>query len=125
MQTITREYQHSNAGFVPPVKRIRLYGEVVGHIWMPHEECRKDFSVTLERIPRNATTRTAYAHGWPMEISTLRDALLHITNDGDFRSCSIEWAVLEVTIDEGNKRITRTWEMRGKGENADCFVKEN
>ena len=59
-----------------------------------------------------------------MEISTLRDALLHITNDGDFQSCSIEWAVLEVTIDKGNKRITRVWEMRGKGPNSDCFVKE-
>ncbi len=124
MHTITREYQHSNQTFVPAVKRIRLYGEVVGAIWMPSEECRKDFSVTLERIPRDAKTRTAYSHGWPMEISTLRDALLHITNDGDFQSCSITWAVLEVTIDKGNKRITRVWEMRGKGPNADCFAKE-
>ncbi len=124
MHTITREYQHSNPTFVPPVKRIRLYGEVSGKIWMPYETCSKSFDVQLERIPRDATTRTAYSHGWPMEISTLRDALLHLTNDGDFRSCSIEWAVLEVTIDTGNKRVTRVWEMRGKGPNEDCFIKE-
>jgi hypothetical protein len=101
---------------------IRLYGEVEGTIWMPSAVCTKEFDVRLLRIPRNATTRTAYAHGWPLEISELRDALLHLTNDGDFQSCAITWAMLEVSYRKGSKTITRTWEMRGKGPNADCFA---
>ena len=120
--THVRHYQHSN---IPEtVKRIRLFGEVSGKIWMPYETCTKDFDVSLERIPRDSQTRTAYSHGWPMEITCLRDALLHITNDGDFQSCAIEWAFLEVTIDKGHKRIARVWELRGKGENSDCFAAE-
>lgn len=101
---------------------IRLRGEVAGTIWMPAIECTKDFSVRLVRIPRDAKTRTAYSHGWPMEISTLRDALLHITNDGDFQHCAITYAVLTVTHRKGNRSVSRTWELRGKGENADCFA---
>jgi hypothetical protein len=53
----------------------------------------------------------------------VRDALLTITNDGDFQSCAISYAVLEVSRRKGSKTITRTWELRGEGENADCFVK--
>lgn len=102
--------------------RIRFYGEVEGRIWMPAVECTKQFDVTLVRIPRNATTRTSHSHGWPMEISELRDALLTITNDGDFQSCAITYGVLEVTHVKGNRRVTRTWELRGKGPNADCFA---
>lgn len=101
---------------------IRLYGEIEGTIWMPAAVCTKEFDVKLVRVPRNATTRVAHSHGWPMEISTLRDALLTITNDGDFQSASITWAVLSVSRRKGNKTITRTWELRGAGENADCFA---
>ena len=101
---------------------IRLYGEVQGTIWMPAAECTKRFDVRLVRIPRDSNTRTAYAHGWPMEITCLRDALLHITNDGDFQSCGIAFAVLEVTHTRGTRRVSRTWEMRAQGENVDCFV---
>jgi len=71
-------------------KRITLYGEIAGNIWMPAVECTKEFRLELIRIPRNSTTRT-YPGIAPrsMEITCLRDALLHITNDGDFQSCSI------------------------------------
>lgn len=102
--------------------RIRIYGELQGKIWMPAVECSKQFDINLVRIPRHATTRTAHAHGWPWEISELRDALLSLTNDGDFQSCEIAWAVLEVTRVKGNKRVTRVWPVRGLGENADCFM---
>jgi hypothetical protein len=51
--------------------RIRLYGEVTGTIWMPAAECTKEFDVRLVRVPRNATTRVAHAHGWPWEITDL------------------------------------------------------
>lgn len=103
-------------------KTYRIYGEVAGTIWMPNVECSKDFNIRLQRVDRDATTMTAYSHGWPMQFRDLRDVLLNITNDGDFQSCSITFAVVEVTIHKGNKRITRSWELRGKDGNADCFA---
>jgi hypothetical protein len=56
--------------------------------------CRID---ELTHIPRNSKTRT-YPGIAPrsMEITCLLDALLHLTNDGDFQSCAITLAVLEV-----------------------------
>jgi hypothetical protein len=104
---------------------IRLYGEIEGPIWMPSEVCSREFDVRLERIPRNSTTRTAHAHGWPMQVTCLRDALLTITNDGDFQNASITYAVLVVSHRKGSKTISRTWELKGKGENADCFAQVN
>jgi hypothetical protein len=112
-------------------KRITLYGEIAGNIWMPAVECTKEFRLELIRIPSNSTTRT-YPGIAPrsMEITSLRDALLHITNDGDFQSCSITWAVLEVSHyfgDEvaGSRTVkirTRVWELRGQGQDTDCFA---
>ena len=112
----------SSPSEVPAQIEIQLYGSIAGTIWMPSLECEKDFNVRLERIPRNSTIRTAHAHGWTWQITNLRDALLTITNDGDFQSCSITWAVLVVTRRKGNRSITRTWELRGRGENSDCFA---
>jgi hypothetical protein len=65
-----------------------------------------------------------------MEITCLRDALLHVTNDGDFQSCAIIWAVLEISPYFGHeaqgtrtvKARTRVWELRGRGQDADCFA---
>jgi len=109
---------------------ITLYGEVAGQIWMPAVECTKQFCLELIRIPRHSTTRT-YPGIAPrsMEITCLRDALLHLTNDGDFQSCAITWAVLSVSHHLGDEAggtrtvqtRTRVWELRGKGTNADCF----
>lgn len=111
--------------------KITLYGEITGTIWMPAAECSKEFHLELTRIPRTSSTRT-YPGIAPrsMEITCLRDALLHLTNDGNFRSCSINWATLEVTHTFGDetrgartvKVRTRVWELRGQGENADCFA---
>ncbi len=112
-------------------KTITLYGEVAGQIWMPAVECTKAFRLELTRIARHSTTRT-YPGIAPrsMEITCLRDALLHLTNDGDFQSCAISWAVLEVSHyfgDEtsGTRTVTirtRVWKLRGKDQNADCFT---
>lgn len=105
-------------------KKITLYGEVVGSIWMPAIECTKAFHLELTRIPRNSSTRT-YPGIAPrsMEINCLRDALLHVTNDGDFQSCAIAWARLEVSHYFGDEPAvthtvrtrTRVWELRGQG----------
>ncbi len=112
-------------------KTITLYGEVAGTIWMPAVECTKEFRLELNRIPRNSKTRT-YPGIAPrsMEITCLRDALLHVTNDGDFQSCAITWAVLEVSHYLGDetrrtrtvKTRTRVRELRGRGPDADCFT---
>jgi hypothetical protein len=114
-------------------KKITLYGEVAGKIWMPAVECTKTFHLELSRIPRNSNSRT-YPGIAPrsMEITCLRDALLHVTNDGDFRSCAITWAVLEVSHYLGDeihgtrtaKIRTRVWALRGEGQDADCFTEE-
>jgi hypothetical protein len=111
--------------------KITLYGEIAGSIWMPAVECTKEFHLELVRIPRASHIRT-YPGIMPrsMEITCLRDALLHITNDGDFRSSSIAWARLEVSHTFGGDTAgtrtvqvrTRTWELRGQDENADCFA---
>ena len=113
--------------------KITLYGEVAGTIWMPSVECTKAFHLELIRIPRNSKTR-AYPGIAPhsMEITCLRDALLHITNDGDFQSCAVSWARLEVSHYFGSAKRTadtlrirtRVWELRGKGPDADCFTGE-
>ena len=111
--------------------KITLYGEIAGTIWMPAVECSKEFHLELIRIPRTSTTRT-YPGIAPrsMEITCLRDALLHLINDGDFRSCSVVWAKLELSHTFGDesrgtrtvKVRTRVWELRGQDEDADCFA---
>ena len=111
--------------------KITLYGEIAGSIWMPAVECTKEFHLELVRIPRTSRIRT-YPGIMPrsMEITCLRDALLRLTNDGDFQSCAIHWARLEVShtfVNEmrgtGTIKVrTRIWELRGQGENADCFA---
>jgi hypothetical protein len=111
--------------------RISLFGEIAGNIWMPAVECTKEFHLELTRIPRNSNTRT-YPGIAPrsMEITCLRDALLHIINDGDFQSCAITWARLEVSHYFGDesrgtrtvKTRTRVWDLRGQDQNADCFA---
>jgi len=111
--------------------KITFYGEIAGNIWMPAVECTKAFHLELTRIPRTSTTRT-YPGIAPrsMEITCLRDALLHLTNDGDFQSCAITWARLEVSHyfgdeTDGTRTVkirTRVWELRGQGQDADCFA---
>lgn len=111
--------------------KITLSGEIVGTIWMPAVECTKEFHLELTRIPRKSSTRT-YPGIAPrsMEITCLRDALLRLTNDGDFQFCAINWAMLEVSHYLGDEtrgtrtvRVrTRVLELRGQGENADCFA---
>jgi hypothetical protein len=110
---------------------ITLTGELAGTIWMPAVECSKEFHLELKRISRKSSTRT-YPGIAPrsMEITCLRDALLHLTNDGDFRSCAITWARLEISHYFGDethdtrtvKVRTRVWELRGQDHNADCFA---
>ena len=102
--------------------RIRIYGEVRGTIWMPAAECVKEFDLELVKIPESES-RTAHSMGWPMQIHKLRDALLEITNDGDFQCCAIDWAQLEISRRQGRTQITKTYDLTGKVDgNADCYL---
>ncbi len=111
--------------------KITLYGEVTGTTWMPTVECTKAFHLELVRIPRDSKNRTFPGIApRSMEIARLRDALLHLTNDGDFLSCALTYGMLEVTHQFGSESRgtrtttsrTRVWELRGQGHNADCFA---
>ena len=100
---------------------IRIYGEVRGMIWMPAAECTKEFDLILEKIPESESRTYPGIAPRRMQIHCLRDALLHITDDGDFQSCAIDWAVLEITTRRGNRRCTRSFELTGNDGNKDCF----
>lgn len=112
--------------------RITLYGEVAGEIWIPAVRCRKSFELDLIRIARDGANRTHPGiAARSMEVSSLRDALLHLTNDYDFKSCGIAWGILEVSHSFRNETDsstiatrTRVWRLRGVGQNADCFCRE-
>ena len=101
--------------------KITLYGEIAGSIWMPAVDCTKTFHLELVRIPRSSTTRT-YPGISPrsMEITCLRDALLHLINDGDFRSCSINWQGWRSRIPSGTNRavLVPSGSVLGRGSSA-------
>lgn len=84
------------------LETITISGQISGNIWMPCIECNKDFSVKFSPNNRPFTR----------EWTDLRDAFLHITNDGDFRGCAVDYAFIDVTWIEGNKRISFTKEIK-------------
>lgn len=68
-----------------------ISGYIVGKIWMPATECWKDLNYTFVRHENERK------NPWQDAQETLRDAMLHVTNDGDFQSCSVSHGVLTVT----------------------------
>lgn len=77
---------------------ITLRGTLIGRIWMPSIACTKPFNVQF------SPTSRPFARQW----TGLRDALLSITNDGDFQECEIGelTIVVERPIPSGT---SRTW----------------
>jgi len=95
--------------------KIRIYGEVQGPIWWPVGAiCTKEFSLVCSYEDKP----------FRRQIECLRDALLDITNDGDFQHCEISFAVLEITKQKGLNKIVRERILQGTGENADCFIED-
>ena len=97
--------------------------KIIPYIWMPAIKCSKEFHLELTRIPRQSSTRTCPGIApRSMEITCLQDALLHLTNGGDFQSRAINWVTLEVSLYLGEEccgshsaRVrTRVWELRGQ-----------
>ena len=95
--------------------RITISDILRGYIWMPNTECTKN--VSEEYAHESAPFR--------LEWDGLRDALVRLTNDGDFRSCALDecWLTVTRTNALGARRV-RTWNVRPEGENADCFNPE-
>ncbi len=107
---------------------IRIHGTISGPIWWPvGEEYSKEFD---ERFSYDSQP-------FATQIDCLRDALLHITNDGDFQHASIQDAVMEVShtywrYNSGlvhdywtkERTTTRYRELVGTGYNSDLFCEE-
>ncbi len=74
------------------LESITISGELRGNIWMPDCECTKDFTHTFAPKGRH--------NPFQKEWIDLREALLDITNDGDFQSCGIDYAYIETTWTE-------------------------
>lgn len=94
------------------LESITIYADIVGNIWMPMVECRKETKTvfTPEQQP--------FTHEW----TGLRDALLRITNDGDFRSCLIEWGCMVIRWWDGKYYIERQVDIPNCKLTSDCLV---
>lgn len=80
---------------------ITISGTLRGQIWMPAAETTKDFRETFTPDDR------PFSRQW----NGLRDALLYVTNDGDFQACDIEYAVISVRCVKNGKIVTITSEI--------------
>jgi hypothetical protein len=69
-----------------------ISGYLVGQIWMPATECWKDVNYTFVRHEEDR------ANPWQDAREDLREAMLHVTNDGDFQSCGVSHGVLTARI---------------------------
>lgn len=88
---------------------ITISGTKAGGIWWPSGAlCSKDFDYRVR------------------EDESLRDAILSITNDGDFQSCNIVDATVIATLYKNNRRITRYFDIRSPlfPSIADCILSE-
>ena len=81
----------------------RIDGYLVGKIWMPATECYKPLDYTFVRKENERRSPWQDAH------ETLRDALLQITNDGDFQSCGVADGMLTVTRQDGSGGRKRSY----------------
>lgn len=76
------------------LESIDIQGVLAGVIWMPSCHAWKHFNVKF----------TPEARPFSREWDGMRDALLHITNDGDFQSCGLAEAWLTATYRDGDNR---------------------
>ena len=84
--------------------QFKISGYLVGPIWMPSTECFKDLAYTFQR------EQDKPARPFVNTCDDLRDALLTVTNDGDFQHCKVAHGVLTVrriTQGKAGTRITR------------------
>lgn len=95
-----------------------LRADLVGHIWMPNVFAAKPVEYRFRR-PENPESPFRKRD----EHDTLRDALLAVTNDGDFRSCALANATIEVQDNRRGGRKSRWMPLTGLLDkaNADLY----
>lgn len=98
-----------------------LRGDLVGHIWMPNAFATKPVEYRFRR-PENPDSPFRERD----EHDTLRDALLAVTNDGDFRSCTLANATIEVQDHRKGSRKSRWMPLTGRLDkyNADLYASD-
>jgi hypothetical protein len=99
---------------------IRIRGSLIGTIWMPAAKMFKNVDETFSLCRQRREDHSA--HGFK-DVDDLRDALLKITNDGDFQECAISrGALLTVIFKDRGREIRKSRYLAGQGENADLFT---
>jgi hypothetical protein len=96
------------------LKSVTLSGTKSGTIWMPACNAEKQFQEVF------TTSHSPFHRDW----TGIRDALLYITNDGDFQSCSIsELYGVARWIDERGREITQPMKFSQNAEEySDCLT---
>lgn len=98
-----------------------LRADLVGYAWMPGILAAKPVEYRFRR-PENPDSPFRKRD----EHDTLRDALLAVTNDGDFRSCSLANATIEVQDNRPGGRKSRWMPLTGLLDkyNADLYASD-
>lgn len=94
------------------LESITIYATLRGDIWMPYMECTK------ETVTKFTPKGIAFSRKW----AGLRDALLHITNDGDFRDCKIDWGCMVIRWYDGKYYLERQVEIPRCKLTEDCLI---
>ncbi len=82
-----------------------IHGTIQGNIWMGGLPCEKSVNYTV----RDGT------HFTDGKRESLRDAVLRITNDGDFQSCELlANSYLQIKLTRANKTLTRNFDLNNK-----------
>lgn len=99
-----------------------LRADLVGYIWMPNCLAVKpvEYRFTRPENPESPSRRRD-------ECDTLRDALLRVTSDGDFQSCTLANATIEVQDNRRGGRKSRWMPLTGLLDkaNADLYASED
>jgi hypothetical protein len=86
------------------LESITIYATLKGFIWQGIE-CTKE----------TVTTFTPKTQPFTRKWIGLRDALLHITDDGDFQNCVVDWGCMVIRWFDGKYSIEREVEIpKGK-----------
>lgn len=96
---------------VKKLESITVQGELIGRIWQGIE-CYKEVNCTFTPNDR------PFSHKW----TGLRDALLHVTNDGDFQNCKLSNGVLIIRWYDGRRTIQMVSDIPYCKVSDDCIV---
>jgi hypothetical protein len=98
-----------------------IRGTIGGHIWMPAIRCTKPFHVKRDQYPFRPSDNIQG------ERSSLRDIILHVTNDGDFQDAQVLEASIILTAYRQSPRgdtiiVKRVLDIRDFPSVSDCVM---